>query len=374
MAALFIYGTLRHRPLLHALVGRRPATQPASLHGYAAHLLKGRSFPGIFAASGGVVEGDLLTDLTGPELAVLDDYEYEPHHQFRPVAVSVETGGGSSAAAVYMPEGSAEPGDPWDVAAWTGTHGEATVLAAGEYIAGIDPIAGSQPRGQLDQMLVRAHSFQRARNASARPALRRGKAWDSIDLLRTTRPYSGYFSVAEHELRFPRFDGMASAPVRRTAFMAGDAATVLPYDPVRDRVMVIEQFRVGPFARGDALPWVLEPVAGRVDPGESPEQAAIRELREEAGIEAGRLLPVASYYPSPGAISEYLYSYVALCDLPDESGEIGGLDAEDEDILSHVMSFDDAMALIANGEADCAPLLVSLFWLQANRARLRAAG
>jgi nudix-type nucleoside diphosphatase (YffH/AdpP family) len=181
-----------------------------------------------------------------------------------------------------------------------------------------------------------------------------------------------YFQVEEHEVRFAQFTGGMSQEVKRACFVMGDAVTVLPYDPARDRVLVVEQFRYGPYVRGDLRPWSLEPIAGRIDPGEAPEAAVRREAREEAGLEIGALHHVAAYYPSPGAITEYLHSYVGLTDLPDEVAGVGGLEEEAEDIRAQVLSFKALMALLASGEAQNGPLILTALWLQANRAGLRA--
>ncbi len=137
-------------------------------------------------------------------------------------------------------------------------------------------------------------------------------------------------------------------------------------------MLLVEQFRFGPHARGDRHPWVLEPVAGRVDPGEAPETTARRETLEEAGLALDRLELVARYYPSTGAFTEYVWSFVGLCRLEGFGGRTGGVAGEAEDILSHVIPFERLMAAVASGEAECAPLLLSAFWLAANRPRLRS--
>jgi nudix-type nucleoside diphosphatase (YffH/AdpP family) len=157
----------------------------------------------------------------------------------------------------------------------------------------------------------------------------------------------------------------------RELFVVGDAVTVLPYDPARDRVLVIEQFRMGPFGRGDPLPWQLEAIAGRIDPGETPEDAARREAVEEAGLLLGTLEKVAEYYPTPGAVAEYLFSYVALCDLPDGVDGVFGAEEEAEDIKGHLLSFDRLVEVMAAGEIGNAPLLLTVLWLQRERGRLR---
>ena len=183
--------------------------------------------------------------------------------------------------------------------------------------------------------------------------------------------HAGFFAVNVHRLRHRRFDGGLSDPLTREVFVVGDAVTVLPYDPMRDRVLLIEQFRMGPFGRGDPLPWQLEAIAGRIDPGETPEDAARREAVEEAGLVLGRLEKVAEYYPTPGAVAEYLYSYVALCDLPDGVAGVFGAEDEGEDIKGHLLDFNELVAVMAAGEIGNAPLLLTVLWLQRERERLR---
>ena len=220
-------------------------------------------------------------------------------------------------------------------------------------------------------MLVRAAG--RVRTLAA-PTTRRHRAQpgDIVVQDRNT-PYSAFFAIEEYVLSWRQFNGSLGQPAHRAVFLSGDAVTVLPYDPVRDRVLLIDQFRPGPFARGDTQPWLLEPIAGRIDPGESPEQAARREAVEEAGLALTGLLPVAQYYPTPGANSEFLYSYVALTDLPDGLGGVFGLESEAEDIRTHVLPFAELMAMVTSGEAANAPLILTALWLERERPRLRAA-
>ncbi len=148
--------------------------------------------------------------------------------------------------------------------------------------------------------------------------------------------------------------------------------TVLPYDPSRDRVLVVEQVRTGPLARGAANPWQIEAVAGRIDAGETPPEAALRECAEEAGLVPWRLEKVAEYYPTPGAFTEFLYSYVGLCDLPDGVAGIHGVADEAEDIRGHLVPLDDMLARLDAGEIDNAPLILTLHWLARHHRRLRS--
>ncbi len=203
------------------------------------------------------------------------------------------------------------------------------------------------------------------------PGLASGEVRAQVRTVEVREPYRNYFSVQEHDVAIPRFDGGFSDVVTRAVFVSGDAVCVLPYDPERDRVMVIEQYRFGPHVRGDTQPWKLEAIAGRIDPGETPEQTAMREMVEETGLHLRELIKAPSYYPAPGAVAEYMYSFIGLVDLPDGAAGIGGLEVEAEDIKSHILSFDGVMELLNDGRADTGPLVVSLLWLAAHRESIR---
>jgi 8-oxo-dGTP pyrophosphatase MutT (NUDIX family) len=116
----------------------------------------------------------------------------------------------------------------------------------------------------------------------------------------------------------------------------------------------------------------MEPIAGRIDAGETPSQTAYRESLEEAGLALKSLEKISQYYPSPGATSEFLYSYVGIADLDAADATLAGLDVEGEDILSHVLPFDTFMAGIEAAHNSNGPLVLSAYWLAQNRTRLRA--
>ena len=242
------------------------------------------------------------------------------------------------------------------------------LVLAGLVMQGFGRLSAEVVARRLPSLRVEAASRIRAAGAPA-AGLRQGTG--EVEAGPPDPAHAGFFAVNVHRLRHRRFDGGQSDLLTREVFVVGDAVTVLPYDPVRDRVLLIEQFRMGPFGRGDPLPWQLEAIAGRIDPGETPADAARREAVEEAGLVLGRLEKVAEYYPTPGAVAEYLYSYVALCDLPDGVAGVHGAAEEAEDIKGHLLSFDRLVEVMATGEIGNAPLLLSVLWLQRERARLR---
>lgn len=230
---------------------------------------------------------------------------------------------------------------------------------------------GHQPAAALQAargpMLVRAASALRAEKAGG-PA---GPGDGAVEVITRRQPFRGFFAVEDMTLRHRRFDGTMTGPLRREVFVSTDAVTVLPWDPVRDLVLLVEQFRTGPVARGGGPVWQIEAIAGRIDAGETPEDTARREAAEEAGVTLGALLPVAGYYPSPGALSEYIHSYVALADLGAVQPGLHGLAEEGEDIRTHLLTLASALDWLAAGRIGNAPLILTLLWLQREAPRLR---
>ncbi len=191
------------------------------------------------------------------------------------------------------------------------------------------------------------------------------------EILDRSEPYAHFFAVEDVRLRHRLYSGGWSEVLERAVFVSGDAVVVLPWDPVRDRVMLIDQFRVAPALRGDREPWLYEAVAGRIDQLEAPEDAARREAQEEAGVALGQLIPAPHHYASPGATAEMLYLYIGIADLPDGSEGLGGLEAEAEDIRSHLVERAELARMLRQGQIRNGPLLVLALWLQAEADRMR---
>ena len=180
--------------------------------------------------------------------------------------------------------------------------------------------------------------------------------------------YDGYLTVERLRLRHELFAGGMSRPLVREVVDRGATAAVLPYDPAAQSVLLIEQFRPGAWA-GGANPWLLEIVAGVVDPGETPEDVVQREAQEEAGIELGPLAPVAAIFLTPGICSERCHIFAAPCDLAGAGG-LHGHPEEGEDIRVARRSFDEADRLVRTGAISNAITLVALQWLALNRGDL----
>jgi nudix-type nucleoside diphosphatase (YffH/AdpP family) len=249
------------------------------------------------------------------------------------------------------------------------------VEAMAEVLRGYERGAEAAEMAARRQMiLARAHARLEARSYPAPVALRSDTPREAVTQDAVEITHDGFFLTRRYTLRAPLFDGGQSAVLAREVFVATDAALVLPYDPARDRVLLVEQFRMGPFGRGDPRPFMLEPVAGRVDGGETPEETARRECREEAGLSLRGLEKISSHYCTPGYSTEFFHLFVGICDLPDLRQGRGGLETEHEDIRTHVIDFATAMGLLHSGEANNGPLVLSLLWLERERARLRAAG
>jgi nudix-type nucleoside diphosphatase (YffH/AdpP family) len=366
----FFYGTLCHVPLLRAVLGHEPVAEPAVLPGHSAYLVAGAAFP-MISEGGAGAPGVLVRGLSDTDVARLDFYEGGFAYATREVQVTA--GGHTAKARVYFPEGEAwQPGATWDLAAWAARWGDTVVAAAGDFMRHFGRSDPAAVLARYPLLLIRGGARVRAATTAATTLRRRAEPGDVVEV-EVRQPYAKYFAVEEFDLKHRRFDGTMSEVLNRAVFISGDAAVVLPYDPARDRVLVIEQFRSGPHARGDRQPWLIEAVAGRVDGGETPEDAARREAREEAGLELRDLLPVAEYYPSPAAKAEYLYTYVGIADLPDVAPRIGGVPGEDEDIRAHVIDFERLTWLMQHGEITNAPLIILAMWLDRHRDNLRAA-
>lgn len=375
MADLFLYGTLCHLPLLARVLGRDIgdiAAEPASLADWTVSWVADESFPMIHARPGAEARGIVLRDPGAEDLARLDHYEGGFGYALKTLRVRSDAGEGP--AQVYLPHPDRwTPGVPWDLEAWVADQGALALEAATEVMERMGTTSAQEIGGLFPWIRARAWARLLAREA-APCELRKAPRKDAFRIEKLRKGYDGFFRLRVFDLSFLRFDGKRTAPFTREAYVAFDAALVLPYDPVSDKVMLIEQLRFGPIWRGDPAAWVLEPIAGLVDAGERPADCARREAREEAGIELGDLQKMTKVYATPGYSTEFFHCYLGLCHLEDTQGGLAGLEHEHEDIRSHVLSFDRAMALVDSGEINAAPLAMMMLWLARHREELREKG
>ncbi len=185
-----------------------------------------------------------------------------------------------------------------------------------------------------------------------------------------TNKYNGFFKIDKYSIKHSLFGGGESNEVLRELFERGNAAAVLPYDPVLDQVVLIEQFRIGAL-QSTHSPWQLEVIAGVLDKDdESPETVVIREAVEEANCEIIDPIKICEYFCSPGGSSEKIFLYRAKVDSTDLGG-VYGLAEEAEDIKVHVVKFEDALEMVNDGRIETAMTIIAMQWLAINRDGLR---
>lgn len=191
-----------------------------------------------------------------------------------------------------------------------------------------------------------------------------------VDMIERKTGYSGHFKVDILRLRHSQFRGGMGPEIRREILSRGHAVLVLPYDPKRDEVVLIEQFRVAPFEVGDDA-WMVEAIAGLIEDGEVMADVVRREALEEAGIVLEDVEQLMTFYTSPGALSEQITAFHALVDASTADG-IHGVAEEGEDIRVVVMPYEEAITAMEDGRITSGPTLIALQWLALNRDRIRA--
>ena len=172
---------------------------------------------------------------------------------------------------------------------------------------------------------------------------------------------------ASHDL-WLYLGGGWSPVLTRVLLERGEAAVVLPYDPVRDQVVLLEQFRIGAL-HDTAGPWLIEIVAGVIECGETPDEVVRREAVEEADCAIGALQHICTYYVSPGGTSERIHLFCGKVDAGEADG-VHGVAAEGEDIRVTAVPFEDALAMVADGRINSASPIIALQWLAQHRDRL----
>lgn len=188
-----------------------------------------------------------------------------------------------------------------------------------------------------------------------------------IRFLSKDRVFNGFFRMDELRFQHTQYQGGWTPELCRELFGRGQAAVLLLYDTNAETVALVEQCRVGALTHiqseqdaDDA--WLLEPVAGMIDQGETAEQACIREAKEEAGVTLEEVEYICHYYPSPGACDEILHLYAADIDLS-KAADYAGLCDDHEDIKIVQLSFAEAKQRLLNAGYNVASTYIAMQWL-----------
>jgi ADP-ribose pyrophosphatase len=193
---------------------------------------------------------------------------------------------------------------------------------------------------------------------------------DDVEILDRASLHDGFLKVERLRLKCRLFEGGWSREFTRELLLRERGVGVLLYDPHLDKVLMVEQFRVGCMDDDVNGPWALELVAGLLESGETPEDVARREVVEEAGLEVGRLLRICEYYNSPGGSNERLTVFCTAFDAA-KAGGIFGVDTEAENIRSVILDRTEAQAAVASGRINNAMSVIALQWLQLNLATVK---
>jgi ADP-ribose pyrophosphatase len=185
---------------------------------------------------------------------------------------------------------------------------------------------------------------------------------------KTEKLFSGFFSLNKYHVSYPLFEGGDSGIITREVFERGHAAAVLMYDPIVDELVLIEQFRFPAYETMER-PWLIEVVAGILEPGEDPEDLCHREASEEAGMQLTNLTKISEFLPSPGACTESIALYIAQVDASKASG-IHGLDYEAEDIKVIRVALKTAEKWLETGKINNSTAIIAVQWLLLNKHKL----
>jgi ADP-ribose pyrophosphatase len=183
--------------------------------------------------------------------------------------------------------------------------------------------------------------------------------------------YDGFYQMEKYYIKHTLYGGGWSGEFTRELFRRTNCVAVLLYDPDADKVVFIEQFRIGAgITVKNERAWLLEIVGGAIDEGETPEEVAHRETKEEAGCDILELKLINRFYTTPGGSSEQISLFYGKVDST-QAGGIYGLDHEDEDILVCVIPFDEAYQMLEDGDIESGIAIVALQWLALHRQELR---
>ncbi len=181
--------------------------------------------------------------------------------------------------------------------------------------------------------------------------------------------YDGWFKMFSYKLKHRLANGQWSDEFTREFVGRPEAAGIIPYDPILDKVVLIYQFRPG-IIQGETPPWKWEVPAGIVDREESFKDLAIREAYEESGMEVTDIFPISKFWSSPGGSNERVTAFCGIVNA-ENAGGVWGEKNEQEDIQVKAFSFSEAFLGIEEGWINDALSIITLQWLAINRDKIR---
>lgn len=199
-----------------------------------------------------------------------------------------------------------------------------------------------------------------------------------VKQLKKIKEFKGYFEINKYLFSYRQFNGEMGKTVEREIFERGHAVAILPYDPITDKIILIEQFRPGTYIGMQdtnwldkkSNPWMYEIVAGIIDDGETIEDVARRETKEETNLEVTNLSYIQPFFVSPGAVSEFIHLFIAQIDSY-KAGGVFGLDYEAENIKTHIFTCAQAWDMLDKGKITNATALIALQWLRQNQQNIK---
>ena len=172
--------------------------------------------------------------------------------------------------------------------------------------------------------------------------------------------YSGFFSLNKYEFIHQKHNGDWTDKIQREVFSGAHVSTLLPYDPIRNEIILIQQFRAGVLSRYDD-DYLYEIVAGIIDEGENAEDTAKRECLEETGCEVKMIIPIQGYFPAPGSSESYYHLFLGKVDGFDGE-KIMGLESENENILVKSFKVGHVREMLKNNQIKNGLTLIALQW------------
>jgi len=187
-----------------------------------------------------------------------------------------------------------------------------------------------------------------------------------IKIKKHSEIYRGYNLYSKYNIEVPSFKTNQDyiALNNREILETTDAVHILIYSKAIDSFVFCQQFRCGAFLNNqNEDPFLLECIAGAIDPGDTPVQSAIKEVKEEAGLTIDTLTMIIEGFSSPGVMTEKAYIFFATV-VEKPTSIIGGLECESEEILTHVIDRKTTYQMMDQNQFKDCKTLLALYWFR----------